>query len=287
MISVVIPTYKNKKQLITNLKKNLPFMRDCEIIVVNDNPGDDLITLLKDVPEITLLQNDKNVGFGEAVNRGVHSAANKYVLLLNSDVLLKDRSFYKALREFKSDDSLFAVSFAQTEKDGSVVGKNTLYWKEGLIHHKRVDNNKKGMNAWAEGGACLIDKEKFAFLAGFDSMYAPFYWEDVDLSYRAWKAGFKIIFDPSIVVEHHHESTIGRYFSTSHIQSIAFRNQLVFTWKNITDMSLLKNHIINLPRHIMRDGFFQALLLLPSALIKRFSNSYRKSDKEILQLLHS
>ncbi|PJE58197.1 MAG: glycosyltransferase family 2 protein, partial [Candidatus Portnoybacteria bacterium CG10_big_fil_rev_8_21_14_0_10_36_7] len=45
-------------------------------------------------------------------------------------------------------------------------------------------------------------------LNGFDELYSPFYWEDIDLSYRAWKTGYTVLFDPQVLVEHHHETTI-------------------------------------------------------------------------------
>ena len=57
-------------------------------------------------------------------------------------------------------------------------------------------------------------------LGGMDTLYSPFYWEDIDLSYRAWKSGYQILYDPNIIVEHHHESTIAKYFDKKKVSDI-------------------------------------------------------------------
>ena len=117
-----------------------------------------------------------------------------------------------------------------------------------------------------------------------DELFNPFYWEDIDLSYRAWKAGYKITYDPNIKVEHHHESTIGKYFDRSNILKIAFRNQLIFQWKNLTDRDLIIKHLFNLPRFVFFPGFFNALVRLPKILQarKKTVKLFVKSDREIL-----
>jgi len=294
MISIIIPTYMNK-QFLSNTRMNIKFFSGCEVIIVNDNPKESLKNDLKEFKNIRLLENNSNLGFAQSINKGVRMATKKYVMLINDDVLLLDDSFKKATYLFEKYPLLFAVSFAQKEKDNSIVGKNILYWKRGLIFHAKAKNLKFGYSAWAEGGACLIDKNKFLQLGGFDPIYAPFYWEDIDLCYQAWKKGFKILFDPKILVEHHHESTIGKYFSRKFIQTIAFRNQFIFVWKNISDLNLLLKHflllfynllyysIVKRQSNFLR-GFFQAVKDLPAIITRRkLTNKDRKErDKKIL-----
>lgn len=269
MISVIIPTYKNRFQLIQNLSHNLEFLSGNDIIVVNDNPEEKIAKKIREIlPAAAVIEKNKNLGFGGAVNTGVNLAKNKFIMLLNDDVKLLDNSFLKALDHFKKNKDLFAVSFAQKEKDGSVVGKNIFYWKRGLFLHSKAGDLKFGPNAWAEGGACLIDRNKFLQLGGFDPVYSPFYWEDIDLSYRASQRGYKILFDPDILVEHHHKSTIGKHFSKSHIKTVAYRNQFIFIWKNSDSLQKLQHFILipfNLFYYLLKGekkfvtGFFQAL----------------------------
>jgi len=296
MISVIIPTYV-KQQLLRNLRQNLTFLKECEILIVNDNPKYSLKNDLKEFKNIVLIENGQNLGFAVSVNKGVKRATKKYIMLLNDDVLLLDSSYRKAIGLFAKDPSLFAVSFAQKEKDNSIVGKNILYWKRGIIYHSKAKDARFGQNAWADGGACLIDKDKFLELGGFDPIYSPFYWEDIDLSYQAWKQGYKILFAPDILLEHHHKSTIGKYFSNNLIETTAFRNQFSFIWKNIIDVDLLFKHIFFLPINLIYysllkkqknfvRGFSSAVMNLKVILTTRKkSNSFRKvSDKNILAL---
>lgn len=270
MISVVIPSYKNKEKLLENLNHNLKFLKDCQIIIVNDDPEESLKNFLPRSKNILLIENKKNLGFGQSVNRGVKQADGNYIMLLNSDVQLINGNYQLAINNFHKDPSLFAVSLAQKEKDGSIVGKNKVYWHAGLYLHQKATDLNFGNNGWAEGGASLIDKNKFLKLNGFDPVYSPFYWEDIDLSSRARKAGYRIIFEPKILVIHHHESTIGRYFTKKQIKIIAYRNQLIFTWKNLTSPILIIKHLLYLPYLLITHLIIGDYLFL-IALIKAVS----------------
>ncbi|PIZ64779.1 hypothetical protein COY14_03930 [Candidatus Roizmanbacteria bacterium CG_4_10_14_0_2_um_filter_36_9] len=291
-ISVVIPTFRNHKQLVLNLIKNLPFLDYCQVIIVNDDPNQSIQKLINQFTKIILIENHTNLGFPGAVNIGVSNANNEFVMLLNDDVILRDDYFKKTIEEFSRNPSLFAVSFAQVEKDGIIGGKNILYYKNGFIMHNKAPNIIKGRTAWAEGGSMIFNKDKFIKLGGFDKIYSPFYWEDIDLSYRAWKAGYEIVFDPEIVVDHKHESTIGSNFSRTKINSIAYRNQLIFFWKNIDDSKMRISHISAVLRQFMigliklNSVYIKGSI---SAIIKFISNPKNKklsvrSDYEVLEI---
>lgn len=262
--------------------------------MVNDNPHESLTQLLKEnkIDNIKLVENSTNLGFAGAVNVGIMEADNDYIFLLNSDVLLKDTSFVHALTRFQEDMHLFAVSFAQEEKNGKLVGKNTMFWERGMIMHAGLSSTESGYTAWAEGGSSIFDKQKVISLGAFDTIYSPFYWEDIDLSYRAWKEGYTVYFDASVVVEHHHESTIGTYFKKQQITETAFRNQLFFIWKNITDANLITQHTIQLPVYLFRYlikgqfalifGFFKACRQVLGVTDKRQKS--KLSDFYVLEL---
>jgi GT2 family glycosyltransferase len=266
-----------------------------EIIIVNDNPQESLKSELSSFKNITLIENEINLGFGSSVNNGIKEATHDYCMLLNTDVLLFDDSYKKAFSYFK-DPTTFAVTFAQKEANDELVGKNKIYWRNGFFQHTRVYDLTWGENGWAEGGSCIMDRKKLMKLQGFDPIYNPFYWEDIDLSYRAWKSKYKIIFAPEIIVEHHHESTIGSYFSKDFIQTIAYRNQLLFIWKNISDQNLLTSHFFHLSKMILISilkgnknflrGFAQALQKTAEVKQRRKSLSHSQTDHDILQKFH-
>lgn len=290
-ISIIIPVYKNYEMFFKYLETNKKYFDGCEVIIMNDFPQENITKKVKKIyPEAIVVNNKRNLGFAGNVNRGVLKATRNYVFLMNSDVVLKDNSFLKALEHFKKDQELFAVGFAQIEKDGKTVGANRAYLQNGLINHSHqlvTSHQSLVTNFWAEGGSSIFRKKLFIDLGLLDELYNPFYWEDIDLSYRAWKAGYKILYDPNVKVEHHHESTIGKYFDRSKILRTAFRNQLIFHWKNLTDRDLIFKHLLNIPKFIFILGFFDALIRLPKILQarKKTIKLFVKSDKEILSQL--
>lgn len=291
--SVVIPTYKNERILYKNLKHNLPYLKNCEVIVVNDDPTNSIKKTLDEFLQIILIENEKNLGFSGAVNKGIKKATESFVMLLNDDVRLLNNSFEKTTDNFKDNSDLFAVSFAQKEVDDKVVGKNKIFFNKGFFNHKKADDLDFGINGWAEGGSAIFDREKIISLGFFDEIYSPFYWEDVDLSYLAWKKGYTIVFDPKIMVEHHHETTIKSHFDQNKIKTIAYRNQFIFMWKNLRSFKMISIHLIFLVKQIVQsflrndtvflEGFYLALKKLPHIIDKRSKVPHNVSDYEILQ----
>jgi GT2 family glycosyltransferase len=148
---------------------------------------------------------------------------------------------------------------------------------------------------WAGGGSCAIDRNKYLAIGGFDSLYRPFYVEDTDLSYQAWKRGWKCLLAPASRVVHKHRSTSQAKFGHDFIENTIRKNQYLFIWKNVTDLSMLLEHLVSLPlsqaRAMRRHtpgfeirAFFRALGQLPEALARRMSNAsnYLISDREVL-----
>jgi len=94
------------------------------------------------------------------------------------------------------------------------------------------------------GGSCAFDREKFLELGGFDELLAPFYLEDTDLGYMAWKRGWKVLYQPRSVVFHEHRGTIGKRFTEEQIQAVLKKNYLLFCWKNIHEWRRLAGHFV-------------------------------------------
>jgi glycosyltransferase involved in cell wall biosynthesis len=92
------------------------------------------------------------------------------------------------------------------------------------------------------GGSCAFDRRKFLELGGFDGLLAPFYLEDTDIGFLAWKRGWTVLYQPASVVYHEHRGTIGHHFSDGYIQSVLKKNFLLFTWKNIHEWPRLWSH---------------------------------------------
>lgn len=287
-LSIIIPAWNSEKLL----RKNLPFVfkaaaqSSADIIVVDDHSTkDNTYNLLKSYnKKITLLRNDKTIGFAKSVNIGVSASKADFVALLNTDVVPSVDCFDKALKEF--DDDTFAITL---NSDNSCA---VASWNDGILEHFRVnieENVSKHPSLWASGGQGVFNREKWLLLDGMDPLYQPFYWEDTDLGFRAWKRGWKIYWlKTARVVHEHDESVIASNFTSTFIKQIALRNQILFIWKNITDSKLLYSHLLRLPQLVFRypRSFFSALIRLPRALASRpnIKKTSKLSDQEILSI---
>jgi len=167
-------------------------------------------------------------------------------------------------------------------------------WKKGLFHHCKVEpiiNNLHQINPslWASGGQAAFDKQKWHELGGMNLLYKPFYWEDTDLGYSAWKRGWKVVWAPNCHVVHDHQkSVIANNFTKEFVTKTAQRNQFLFIWKNISDSKYLLEHLIRLPYYLFKYPLpvTKAFLKLPRVLRERFQQQkyWVKSDREILKL---
>lgn len=290
-VSVVIPSWNSERQL----KQNLAYVFaaaaqvDAEIVIVDDaSTFDRSAAYLRSLGnKIRFYENKTNGGFSYTVNRGVREAKGDIIMLLNTDVRPAANCFSQALKLFH-DPSLFAVTFNSGEAWAG--GK----WQDGLLQHAKVEptsSNKKKLNPslWASGGQAAFDRRKWLELGGMDLLYKPFYWEDVDLGYRAWKRGWRIVWDPtSRCIHDHQKSVIASNFTPKFVRETAQRNQFLFVWKNIHDRKMLLSHLLRLPLFIKNypAPFFRALRFLPAALrarrIEKIASS--KSDREVLKL---
>src|SRR6185369_6521498 len=96
---------------------------------------------------------------------------------------------------------------------------------------------------FASGGSAMFDRRAFIEIGAFDSLFAPIYWEDVDISYRAWKRGLSIVYEPRSVVHHRVSSTM-RTVNQRKIWRLQQRNRLIYHWVNLHDGSLMASHLM-------------------------------------------
>ncbi|MGB9911231.1 MAG: glycosyltransferase family 2 protein [Microgenomates group bacterium] len=281
--SIVIPNWNGEKLLRENLSYVLKANSD-EIIIVDDGSTDNSLKIIENlkIKKLKIIKNEKNLGFVYSVNRGVKEARGEIVILLNNDVI-PEKDFLKPLEEDFADSKVFAVSLGEPQWSW-VRG----IWQKGFIEHQPGGKTQKPhISFWASGGSGAFRKDIWEKLGGMDNLYHPFYWEDVDLSYRAWKRGYKVIWDPRSVVYHKHEGTISR-FSKKYVSLIAERNRLLFIWKNITSPKMIFEHKFWLGMKLLtKPGYWCPFLMAVKKSYLIFSRRIKElkekkvSDEEI------
>ncbi len=281
-VSVVIPNWQGAKLL----KKNLPHvvaLGASEVIVVENGSTDGSLELLKTYfPKVKVIVNQTNEGFAKGVNRGVKEAKGDIIILLNTDVIPEKGLLKYVLPHFK-DNNLFAVTFNE-----GVWSWARGYFNKGLIEHSSGEKTKQVHDSfWASGGSAAFDKKKWDTLGGFNLMYEPFYWEDVDLSYQAQKRGWRVLWDPQARVEHKHEVTVQKHSLGQKKELVSQRNQILFFWANITSPTMWVAHIMWMPVRLLSLGYWKpflwALTKLPQVLKSRTKGKEKLSDETILE----
>ncbi len=250
--SVVIPTW-NGRQL---LGEYLPSVVEAvdgnpanEIIVVDNASTDGTPDFLRErFPQVRVVPLKRNLGFGGGSNAGIRAARNDIVVLLNNDMRVSP-GFLQPLLDGFTDDRVFSVScqiyFSDSKKVREETGLTQGWWESGSLRVRhRADEAVTRLFPcfYGGGGSSAYDRRKFLELGGFDSLFEPFYLEDTDLGYMAWKRGWKVLYEPRSVVFHEHRGTIGRRFSAEYIRSILAKNFVLWSWKNIHEWSMLAPH---------------------------------------------
>ncbi len=310
-ISIIIPNYNGEELLKKNLSQVIEVCEYyesksnnlVEVIVVDDRSTDESVKLLRSFVEnnhsdmkVSFIEKEKNEGFASTVNIGVAKTVSDIVVLLNSDVN-PEKDFLTFLIPHFTNEKVFAVACVDKSiENGRTVlkGRGIGKWEKGLLVHSAGELDKTN-TLWASGGSSAFKRDLWNKLGGFDTLYNPFYWEDIDLSYRALKSGYTIIFEKKSKVRHfHEEGAIKSKYSGFQIQCIAYRNQFIFAWKNATDLELRLHQIFWFPYHIVYGflrfdipfflGLFQFLSRLTEISKKRkdFQKLFVKKDKEVV-----
>jgi GT2 family glycosyltransferase len=250
--TVVIPNWNGRDLLekyIPSVIDALTGNPDHEIIVVDNGSQDGSADFLREhFPTVRVLALDRNLGFGGGSNAGFRAAKNDIVVLLNSDMRV-ERDFLAPLLEAFTDETVFSVAcqifFSDPNKLREETGLTQFWWENGSIRVRHRDDPAIEVAypcAYAGGGSSAFDRRKFLEFGGFDELLAPFYMEDTDLGYRAWKCGWKVLYEPRSVVYHEHRGTIGKRFSAAEIDLVLKKNFALFCWKNIHEWPRLASH---------------------------------------------
>jgi O-antigen biosynthesis protein len=260
-ISVIVTNWNGLSLLQKNLPQIIEMSPEAQEIIIADDcsENDDSVkylkTLQKKYSKLRLIANKKNLGFGKTSNNAVFKSTGDLVVLLNNDIYPHKDYIKNSLYHF-SDKNVFGVGFAEEGHENWA----RIFWKNGYLQHEPgLSNQKTHISGWVSGGSSIIKKSLFEKLGGFDAVYQPFYSEDLDLGFRAWKSGYTLLWEPKSIVEHKHESTISK-FSVNFLNYVKERNRLLNTWRNITDPKLLyKNKIALIGRVLSGPNYIKII----------------------------
>jgi hypothetical protein len=298
LVVVVVLNYNGRHHLETcfDALLSLDYPQHAVQLLFVDNGSTDgsVESMRKTFPQIQVIQNERNLGFAAGNNVGIRWAIERgaqYVGLVNNDTRV-DPGWLQAL-----------VSTAENNADAALCGGRIVSWDgsllefSGTVFYKETsaggytDETDRGQYntvaaaGYACGASMLIRTSAVRKIGLFDEDFFCYH-EDVDLSLRAWIAGYRVLYVPQSIVYHRRG---GSSEGTAFRDYIGMRNALttvlkcyeVRTWRE-TCRPVLQTYLHRSPPHLKR-AFLHNMVWLPRTLRKRraIQRARQRSDAEM------
>lgn len=262
-ISVIVLNYNGLRYMddcFTSLSQ-LDYAADYLDLVLADNASTDgsVEYVRERFPQVRVLQFDQNYWFSRGINRAVKHSNSDFVAFLNSDMRVEPDWLTGLVQALNGSPQAVCTSSKVLNWDGSLMDfGGTLL---SFLGHARADGYQDpDLSAYDDvrdilapcGGAMLINRDVFLDVGGFDEDYLA-YFEDVDLGWRLWIMGYRVVFAPQSVCYHVHFGSSSA-LSAAKVQYLYERNALY---------TILKNYE---QRYLDR--------VLPLALLMQFKRAY-------------
>ncbi|HSV89419.1 MAG TPA: glycosyltransferase [Bacteroidales bacterium] len=263
-----------------------------EVIVIDNNSVDNSVEMLrKNYPEVRLIENKKNEGFSKGCNQGIKVSRGRYILLLNPDTVVEDKTFEQVISFMNDHPEAGGLGVKMLDGHGmflpeskrslptpgvaffKIFGLSKLFPKSrifGRYHLGFLDSEKIHEVDVLAGAFMLLRREAIQKTGNLDEDFFM-YGEDIDLSYRLVKAGYKNYYFPKTRIIHYKgEST--KKGSLNYVY-LFYHAMIIFARKHFTKQrAKLFSVIIN------SAIFFSAAL----AILNRF---FRKASLPITDAL--
>lgn len=233
-LSIIIVTWKSKddvSHLITSFMKHLSSL-EYEVIVVDNASQDGTVELLRArYPEVTVIANEDNKGYAQAMNQGYAASSGEYLVFMNPDMLLHEDSFVPLMRILEEDHSIGLIAPQLRYADGTIqptIKRRPTLISQILIllklHHViRPKSLKQYLGVGIDYtqqqsverlmGACVMaSRNRFESFGPWDQDY-PLWWEDEQLCEDALCSGFKILYAPITYITHYEGKSFAQVLS--------------------------------------------------------------------------
>jgi GT2 family glycosyltransferase len=312
-VSIVIPTWRGRHLLEAYLPSVVAAAEEyrktsgqaVEIVLVEDAGGDDTPAWVQSSygSRVTLLVHPFNRGFAGACQTGFEAAHNPVVLLLNNDVRLKPDCIAPLVEHF-CDTATFAVTGKIFDQKGDTFcnGGKIARFRRGMWSTYENYDLRPGvqpdlslLSFTAIGAFSAFDRLKFLDTGGFDPLAAMV--EDVEISYRAWKRGWRIKYEPRSVAYHDASQTMDRRYRRRVLDMLSRRNWILMHWMLLHDRRMFRSHVAAISARFLTSwlildwrfywAIFSGLGQLQSIRRKREATrrTMARSDPDLLRLL--
>lgn len=259
---------------------------DIEIIVIDNHSVDGSVQLIREkFPEVVLIENKENVGFSKANNQGIRIAKGKYVLLLNPDTILQEDTLRKCFDFMEKHPEAGALGVRMFDGKGNflpeskrglptpmvafykIFGLSKLFPKSrifGQYHLTYLDNNQIQAVDVLSGAFMFIRKEVLDKIGGLDEDYFM-YGEDIDLSYRITKAGYKNYYFPETSIIHYKGESTKK--SSVNYVIVFYKAMMIFADKHFSSTYAKFFHLLIYAAIYLRAGISILYRILKKLLL--------------------
>lgn len=232
-LSIVIISYNSKEFIKRCLNSLLNSGANLEIetIVVDNGSQDGSVELLRaDFAQVKLIQNEKNLGYPKACNRGIKEAKGRYIFILNSDTELSNGSLHRMIEFMDGNPRCGILGPKLLDEDGKIqlscrsfpsystaffnrYSLLTKYFPRSKYADKYLMTNSRH-NAiqevdWVSGAAMVFSRACLDRIGIFDENFF-IYCEDVDICRRAKNNGWQVFYYPKLCFTHFIGGTLKR-----------------------------------------------------------------------------
>ena len=259
-----------------------------DVYLIDNHSTDNSIADTKEkYPWVRCVEAPRNA-FLYSYNDIMPSLETEAVLLLNNDILVEP-DFIEPLLEHLAKPDVFAVNTKVLLADRvTAQGSRTAgFYRRGLWWYEQLpDIDRTSTSFFGLGGQAAFSRTKYLELGGFDELLWPLYHEDIDLSYRAWRRGWRVLYEPRSVLYHLGGQTSSSEYKQAQLREIVTKNTFLIQWKNIDDHRMRREHLAWLPVRLARatlQGDLPFLRGFRAALGQRAQTSAARKKEQALR----
>jgi GT2 family glycosyltransferase len=267
-LSIIIVNYNVRhflEQALLTLKKAINGL-DAEIFVVDNNSVDGSVEMVKDkFPHVILIENEENAGFSKANNQAIRKAQGEYILLLNPDTVVEEDTLTKCCQFLDKHPEAGGLGVKMLDGKGNflpeskrglpspevafykIFGLAALFprsKKFGRYHLGFLDKDQVN-EVEILSGACMFLRKKVLDKIGLLDEDFFMYGEDIDLSYRIIKGGYKNYYFPETRIIHYKGESTKK--TSANYVFVFYRAMIIFAQKHFSSKNAgLFSFLINL-----------------------------------------
>ncbi len=180
-----------------------------ETIIVDNASSDETAALLQRVRGARTVSNPTNLGFLLAANQAAALAKGRHLVFVNSDAMVQQGALAAACARLDAEPAIGALGGRIVLTSGGLQEAGNRIFRDGTtlgIGRGEDPFCPAAMASratdYVSGVFLAVPTPLWRMLGGFDESFAPAYYEDTDFCLRVWNAGFRVVVDPAILVEH-------------------------------------------------------------------------------------